>query len=67
MKRPFYDPADPFCERRAPDDKEWGLDHVFKKLLVIPSKLHLATSQRLAEERIQHMHASLAQLKRELA
>ena len=33
MRRPFYEPDDPFCERRAPDDKLWGLDHVYKKLL----------------------------------
>jgi uncharacterized protein len=40
---PFYAPEDPFCESREPDDKAWGLDHVFKKLLVVPSRLSFAT------------------------
>ena len=66
MKRPFYAPEDTFCEAREPNDKEWGLDHVFKKLLVIPSKLHLATSRGMAEDRVKHIHAVLDQLKSEL-
>lgn len=67
MKRPFYAPEDPFCEVRAPDDKAWGLDHVFKKLLTIPSRLHTRTAQRLAEERTAFLREYLAQMKRELA
>lgn len=66
MKRPFYAPADPFCEQREPNDKEWGLDHVYKKLLVVPSKLHLPTSRRLAEERVAFIRAFVDQLRREI-
>jgi uncharacterized protein len=66
MKRPFYAPLDPFCERRPPDDKQWGLDHVFKKLLVVPSRLHTRTAQALAEERTAFVRAYLEQLRREL-
>lgn len=66
MKRPFYAPDDPFCDARAPDDKAWGLDHVFKKLLVIPERLHLATSRAIAQERVTFVRAFVAQLRREI-
>jgi uncharacterized protein len=66
MKRPFYSPDDPFCTERAPDDKSWGLDHVYKKLLVVPERLHLPTARALAQERARFIHAFLAQLEREI-
>ncbi|MDF2696748.1 MAG: metal-dependent phosphohydrolase, partial [Labilithrix sp.] len=66
MKRPFYSPDDPFCASRAPDDKSWGLDHVYKKLLVVPERLHLATSRAIATDRVAFIHAFLAQLASEL-
>lgn len=66
MKRPFYDPTDPFCKTHEPNDKEWGIDHVYKKLLVIPSKLHLATSQRMALDRVAFIRAYLQQMETEL-
>lgn len=66
MKRPFYDPSDPFAERREPDDKAWGLDHVYKKLLLIPGRLHLPTSKALAEPRVAFLRDFVAQLRREL-
>lgn len=66
MKRPFYSPDDPFCTSRAPDDKSWGLDHVYKKLLVVPERLHLATSRSIATERVAFIHAFLEQLRSEI-
>ena len=67
MKRPFYAPEDPFCERRAPDDKLWGLDHVYKKLLVVPSKLHTQTAKAMAEQRVRFIDAFVMQLRAEIA
>jgi len=67
MKRPFYAPEDPFCTTRAPDDKLWGLDHVFKKLLRIPERLHTKTARAMAEPRIAFLHTYMEQLRRELA
>ncbi len=66
MKRPFYSPVDPFCETRAPDDKLWGLDHVFKKLLAIPARLHTDTARSLAEDRVAFLRVYVAQLRAEL-
>jgi uncharacterized protein len=66
MKRPFYAPDDPFCTERAPDDKAWGLDHVYKKLLVVPERLHTAAARRLATERVAFIRVYLEQLAREI-
>jgi uncharacterized protein len=66
MKRPFYAPDDPFCRTREPDDKKWGLDHFYRKLLRIGDGLHTATARAVAAERIAFMRAYLAELEREL-
>ena len=67
MKRPFYAPEDPFCDSREPNDKEWGLDHVFKKLLQIPERLHTATAKELARPRIAFLYTYLDQLRDEIS
>lgn len=66
MGRPLYADEDPFCEARAPDDKLWGLDHVYKKLLLLPERLHTASGRALAADRARFMREYLAQLAREL-
>jgi uncharacterized protein len=66
MKRPFYAPEDPFCRTRAPDDKQWGLDHFYKKLLRIGDGLHTDAARALAVERVRFMGAFLDQLEREV-
>jgi uncharacterized protein len=66
MARPFYQTADPFCTMREPNDKEWTLDHFYRKLLKIPATLHTATGRRMAEERTAFMHRYLAQLEKEI-
>jgi uncharacterized protein len=67
MKRPFYSPDDPFCDSRPPDDKQWGLDHFYKKLLKIPPTLNTATARRMAGERAAFMEQYLRQLAAEIA
>jgi uncharacterized protein len=62
MKRPFYSPVDPFCRERAPDDKSWGVDHFYQKLLRIPASLHTTTARRLAGERTAFLHEYLDRL-----
>ncbi len=66
MKRPFYAPDDPFCRAREPDDKQWGIDHFYRKLLRIGDGLHTATARAIAGERIAFMRSFLDQLAREL-
>ncbi|MBI2391449.1 MAG: HD domain-containing protein [Deltaproteobacteria bacterium] len=67
MKRPFYAPDDPFCEARAPDDKLWGLDHFFRKLLRIEEGLHTETARAIGRERTAFLRTYLARLEAELA
>jgi uncharacterized protein len=66
MRTPFYSERDPLCREREPDDKRFGLDHFFKKLLRIPDGLHTASARRLAEPRVVLMRTYLEQFEREL-
>ena len=66
MRQPFYDPDDPFCERRTPDDKRWGLDHFYCKLLKIPEALHTPTARAIGVERADFLRSFLSQLRGEL-
>lgn len=66
MERPFYAPDDPFCEARAPEDKQWGVDHFYRKLLRIPDVLHTDTARQMAAERIAFVRAYLEQLRAEV-
>lgn len=64
MARPFYDPGDPFCEKRAPDDALWGLDHFYRKLLRI--RFHTRSARAIARQRAAFLRRFLAQLRSEL-
>ncbi|MBI4864831.1 MAG: HD domain-containing protein [Candidatus Riflebacteria bacterium] len=66
MGRPFYDLEDPFCRVREPDDRRFGLDHFYRKLLEIPGRLHTATARRLAEGRSRFLHDFLQRLEDEI-
>jgi uncharacterized protein len=66
MRRPFYAPDDPFCHVRAPDDKQWAVDHFYKKLLRIGDGLHTATARALAHPRLDFLRMFLDQLEREI-
>jgi len=66
MMRPFFHPTDPFANERPVDEKSWGLDHFFRKLLRIEAHLHTDTAKRLAVPRVFAMRAYLAALRAEL-
>jgi uncharacterized protein len=66
MGAPFYDPDDPFCARRDPDDKRWSVDHFYRKLLHIQASLHTPTARRIAEVRSAFMKTFLEQLANEI-
>ncbi len=66
MRRPFYCPTDPLCRTREPDDRSFGVDHFFRKLLRIADGLHTATARRLAGPRVAIMDTYLAALAAEL-
>jgi uncharacterized protein len=66
MKRPFYANEDPFCKTRPPEDKLWGIDHFYKKLLRIPDTLHTDAARKIAGPRMQAMQSFLAALEAEI-
>jgi uncharacterized protein len=66
LRRPLYDPADPFCETHPPDDKSFGLDHFYTKLLKIPERLHTEAARSLALERTAFLRAFLIQMRSEV-
>lgn len=66
LDRPLCDPADPFCENRAPDDSRWTLDHFYSKLLKLPDSMQTDAGRSEALRRAQRMREFLDELKAEM-
>lgn len=66
LKRELYNPEDPFCREREPDDERWNLDHFYRKLLKLESGMHTQTARALARERSMVMKRYLADLQNEI-
>lgn len=66
MQRPFYNPNDPFCEGRAPNDKMWGIDHFYAKLLKLEGRMHTQAGRAMAKARTEVLTRYLADLRDEL-
>jgi uncharacterized protein len=65
-KRSFYNSSDPFCLSRKPDDHEWTVDHFFKKLLVLESKMNTKSGKIEAKRRTKVIKKFLNDLKKDL-
>jgi uncharacterized protein len=65
--RPLYQPEDPFCRERPPDERAWGIDHLFTKLLRLESTLQTAAGRAEGHRRTVFLRAFLEQLACELA
>ena len=66
MSRPFYDNEDPWATNRELDDKNFGIDHFFKKLFLLVDKLNTATAKAEGEHRVAFIKTYLDQIKREI-
>jgi uncharacterized protein len=66
LGRPLYDPDDPFCEYRSPDDSVYTIDHFYEKLFKLPDQLHTNAAKKIAVHRIEFMKSYLNQLKEEI-
>ena len=64
--RPFYNKDDPFCKKRSPDDKNWTLDHFYKKLLLLEKIMNTKTGRVMARKRIKIMKNFLDELEKEI-
>lgn len=66
LNRPLYNPQDPFCKNREPDDRMWNLDHFYKKLLKLESGMHTSTAKRIASRRAEVLRTYLQDLEEEI-
>jgi len=64
--RSFYNSSDPFCLSRKPDDQEWTLDHFFKKLLILESKMNTKSGKIEAKRRTKIIKKFLNDLKKDI-
>jgi uncharacterized protein len=67
LGRPLYNPDDPFCRGREPDDGMWNLDHFFSKLLKLEEGMHTPTGKRLATRRGEVLRRYLTDLEEEIS
>jgi len=66
LGRPVYEPIDPFCRVRAPDDRGASVDHFFTKLLNLAGTMQTAAGRLEAGRRTAFLEAFLAQLESEI-
>jgi uncharacterized protein len=67
LGRPLYEPDDPFCRSRAPDDRGASVDHFYSKLLKLAATMQTAAGRREAERRTGFLREFLGQLESEIA
>jgi uncharacterized protein len=67
LGRPLYQPDDPFCAHRAPDDAGSSVDHFYSKLLKLAATMQTASGRREARRRTEFVEAFLVQLRTEIA
>ena len=66
LDRPLYDPDDPFCESRPPDDVLYTIDHFYTKLLRLADQMQTTAGRAEAARRTVFMRHYLEQLRREV-
>jgi uncharacterized protein len=66
MGAAFFDPDDPWAERRALDDRRYSVDHFFVKLLKLPDTFQTDVGRQEAVRRADVMRGMLSELGREL-
>jgi len=66
LERPLYNPDDPFCESRKPNDQMWNVDHFYAKLFKLPDTMNTEGARNEANSRAEFMRSYLDQLKSEI-
>jgi uncharacterized protein len=67
LNRPLYDPDDPFCESRKPDDLRWTIDHFYAKLFKLPETMNTESAKQEAQKRVLFMERYLESLSHEIS
>lgn len=66
LGRPLYEPDDPFCERREPDDRGSSVDHFYTKLLKLAGTMQTGAGRREAARRTEFIEMFIRQLRSEI-
>jgi uncharacterized protein len=66
LEQTLYNPDDPFCEDRPPDDDTYTLDHIYAKLLRLPDTMQTEAGRAEAQQRAAFLQTYLDQLRDEL-
>lgn len=66
LKRPFYNPDDPFCEVRPADDAKFTVDHFYKKLFRTAETLKTQAGLEEGRRRVEVMKMYLSSLSSEI-
>jgi uncharacterized protein len=62
----YFHSDDPWARSRALDDRAYGVDHFFTKLLKLPGTLHTEAGRREAERRAEFLRFTLRELAGEI-
>ena len=63
----LYQPDDPFCEHRKPDDRQFTLDHFYCKLFKLAETMQTDAGRAEADRRIKYMQGFMEQLSGEIS
>lgn len=66
LGRHLYNPEDPFCTARKPDESQWTIDHFYQKLFKLPEMMNTVSAKKEAEIRISFMKKFIIQLESEI-
>ncbi len=66
MKAKYYDPFDPFAEKRELNDKEFMVDHYYVKLFKLPDLMVTEAGRKEGYLRVEFMKTFLARLGKEI-
>ncbi len=66
LGRTLYNPDDPFCRERSPDDAAWTVDHFFQKLLKLESMMNTESGRTEAQKRTRLLREYLGHLDGEI-
>jgi len=62
----WFDPEDPWAERRPLDDRRWSVDHFSTKLLRLPETMRTPAGRAEAERRAEFLRLFLSRLSEDL-
>lgn len=66
MRRPIYSENDPFCREREPNDAEFTVDHIFRKLFVVADSLQTESGRAEGAQRRAILERYVSDLSREV-